>query len=358
MPFYFSCPFCLHKTLVSEELSGKAGPCVNCGKQVTITAPRSPRRLDQTLGTYSSNPPNSPTSSPSSNASSTSIANDAASITRNAASTVESGAQVSAASPALPVSLPNVAERKRSRIWAKVAVYTVIAFPIIVVAFWLVQPAIVGLKTRRDLAVCQQNLRRIAKALNAYADNAGTYPPAVTYDTYGRPMHSWRVLILPYLGERKLYESYDLSKPWDAPENTHLSAQMPAVFACPDDKRQTVGETSYMLITGPGTLFPGGKNGSSVTAKAIPDGAANTLLVVETNYSSQSWTEPIDLDVRTMPAQVGLLNGITGGHASGASVVFANGSPGWLPTDISKQVLDGLITPAGGEVVQGSWFTE
>jgi len=37
-------------------------------------------------------------------------------------------------------------------------------------------------------------------ALFNYHDDYGSYPPAYIADESGRPMHSWRVLILPYLG--------------------------------------------------------------------------------------------------------------------------------------------------------------
>jgi len=42
-------------------------------------------------------------------------------------------------------------------------------------------------------------------------------------------MHSWRVLILPYMGEeeQQLYSRYNLNEPWNSPENHKLAALRP-----------------------------------------------------------------------------------------------------------------------------------
>ena len=46
---------------------------------------------------------------------------------------------------------------------------------------------------------CTNNLKQIAAALQAYHQANGCFPPAYIADKSGKPMHSWRVLILPYL---------------------------------------------------------------------------------------------------------------------------------------------------------------
>ena len=35
-------------------------------------------------------------------------------------------------------------------------------------------------------------------------------------------MHSWRVLLLPYLDRSDLYKAYDFTEPWDGPNNRKL----------------------------------------------------------------------------------------------------------------------------------------
>src|SRR5206468_2619679 len=62
---------------------------------------------------------------------------------------------------------------------------------------------------------CHNNLKQIALALRNYEELYHALPPAYTTDSNGNALHSWRTLILPFLGERQLYESIDLAKPWD-----------------------------------------------------------------------------------------------------------------------------------------------
>ena len=58
----------------------------------------------------------------------------------------------------------------------------------------------------------EQNLTRISDALHYYRREHGEYPPAYTCNSDGRRMHSWRVLILPYLGYQNIYDAYDFNE--------------------------------------------------------------------------------------------------------------------------------------------------
>ena len=73
-------------------------------------------------------------------------------------------------------------------------------------------------RTRPPFAL-RNNLRQIALALQSYHQANGCFPPAYVADKNGKPMHSWRVLILPYLGFDDLYKAYDFTEPWDGPNN-------------------------------------------------------------------------------------------------------------------------------------------
>lgn len=151
---------------------------------------------------------------------------------------------------------------------------------------------------------CTNNLRQIAVALHSYHDVYGCLPPAYIADENGRPMHSWRVLILPFLEQQALYDQYDFSEPWDGPNNRKLARPIPrvhaeSVYACPDAVPSRPLETHYLAIVGPRTGFPGEK---SAAFSEFKDGTENVLLVVEVHNSGISWMEPRDLDV-TQAAQ-------------------------------------------------------
>lgn len=74
---------------------------------------------------------------------------------------------------------------------------------------------------------CRNNLRQIAVALRNYWDSDGSYPPAVTRDDTGRPMPSWRLLIMPYLDCSGTYDAYKLEEAWNSPSNRRLLAKRP-----------------------------------------------------------------------------------------------------------------------------------
>ena len=85
------------------------------------------------------------------------------------------------------------------------------------------------------LASCRRKLRNIALALQCYHRANGCFPPAYIADKNGKPMHSWRVLILPYMDYRWLHEAYDFTQPWDGPKNKKLVGIGLADYVCPSD---------------------------------------------------------------------------------------------------------------------------
>jgi hypothetical protein len=97
-------------------------------------------------------------------------------------------------------------------------------------------------------------LKIIGRALQAYAQDHGSYPPAALLNRKGQPTVSWRVLILPYLGEKDLYERFDLTKPWDDPVNLRLLREMPAVYLRSDPFADRT-ETGFAGVEGVGSLF-------------------------------------------------------------------------------------------------------
>src|SRR3990172_9467251 len=66
---------------------------------------------------------------------------------------------------------------------------------------------------------CKNNLHQIEMALHYYHDKYHCFPPAYVADASGRPLHSWRVLLLPFLEQENLYRQYRFDEPWDGPHN-------------------------------------------------------------------------------------------------------------------------------------------
>ena len=194
---------------------------------------------------------------------------------------------------------------------------------------------------------CRSNLSRIAQAMRNYHDTYGSFPPAVTYSADGKPMHSWRVLLLPFLGEGGLSARYNRNEPWDSPANSQLLSRMPKVYACPSSPPE-LGVTHYAVPVGPRTMFPPERG---VAAREITDGTSATLMVIETFGTSLNWMAPVDMTVSAgVPgAQPVAFSSL---HTGGFHVSLADGSVRYLSYDVATpQVLDAMLSRDGGEAV-------
>jgi hypothetical protein len=105
------------------------------------------------------------------------------------------------------------------------------------------------------------------------------------------------VLILPFLGESGIYNAYNFDKPWNSPGNLNVASTAIPVYQCPSAQGGASPTTNYILITGPETVFDGGK---ATKISEIQDGIANTFLVVEVVGVSTNWAEPVDLDAGSL----------------------------------------------------------
>ncbi len=118
----------------------------------------------------------------------------------------------------------------------------------------LLLPVTRGVNESARRSHCRNKLKQIGLALHNYHDAYGAFPPAYTVDADGKPLHSWRTLILPYfdsnlsdninLTNKEIYEKIDYSKPWDDPANAEAYATNLVVFRCPSSDVPP-GHTTY-----------------------------------------------------------------------------------------------------------------
>ena len=144
-----------------------------------------------------------------------------------------------------------------------------------------------------------------------------------------------------------------LDKPWDDPANAWQAMNMPTVFGCPADPDAGSGMTSYMVITGRGTMF---EKGVTITEADLQsgDGASQTILVVESSQSSVPWNHPTDIN--SIQLQHGINSGVSPSCCSkhlpaGMHVVYADGTVQFLPEFVAAEDLHSLSNVKGGEVV-------
>jgi hypothetical protein len=201
-------------------------------------------------------------------------------------------------------------------------------------------------------AQCTNNLKQIGLAMHNYHDRHKTFPPAYTVDKSGKPLLSWRVLILPYLEQDALYKEFHLDEPWDSPHNRALIDRMPAVYHCPSGsgKRADAGKTTYLTPRGKSTIFSGPEANK---IQSVEDGTSNTIFVVDASDArAVIWTKPDDWDVE--PALD--LKGIFGHHPGGTPFSLADGAVHFIKDSVSPKVLHDLVTRDGGELIDWKSF--
>jgi hypothetical protein len=94
-------------------------------------------------------------------------------------------------------------------------------------------------------AKSQNNLKQLGIAIHSYHDVHGFLPTDVR-DADGKPLLSWRVLLLPYLEQEPLYRRFKLDEPWDSENNKPLLALMPEVLRSPMQAKELKDRTKAL----------------------------------------------------------------------------------------------------------------
>ena len=197
---------------------------------------------------------------------------------------------------------------------------------------------------------CIAHMKELLLSFHNYHDSYDKMPPPFTVDANGKPLHSWRVLVLPFLEQAALYKQIRLDEPWDSEHNKQFHDKMPAVFRCPVS---TLGnpnrDTVYCMVVGEETV--GVPDGKGIQFRRITDGMSNTIALVE-RKTPVCWMQPVD--VLQEHAYLGVNkheHGIGSEHSGGVIVGFGDGSVRFMKDGISPDFLKALLTKAGGESI-------
>jgi hypothetical protein len=164
---------------------------------------------------------------------------------------------------------------------------------------------------RNDSNASLVQLRILAAALGNSYQKHGRYPPAYSTTRQMKPLLSWRVHLLPYLGAGDLYRLFKLDQPWDSDYNRRLLAFMPSFYRA-TGSRASEGKTNFLAVRSKHSLIAAPTrpyNGSySVGPQLAPaqnppidhgppggDEASNRAILVEVPDSAAiEWTRPDD----------------------------------------------------------------
>jgi hypothetical protein len=226
---------------------------------------------------------------------------------------------------------------------------------------------VAGVREAQARVTSGNNLRQLALIMHSYNDSHKHLPPSVICDKNGKPLLSWRVLLLPYLGHWNLFNQFKFDEPWDSAHNRKLLAQMPSVYAPVFGPDRGKPVTYYQVFEGPDAPFGGGK-GNGVhkfrqsakdfygrgTVSRFPatfsDGTSNTILIIEAG-KAVPWTSPVDLPFD----RKGPLPRLGGLFRQGFQAAMADAIIKFIPRTVSRRTLRAAITPAGGDRLGSDW---
>jgi len=206
----------------------------------------------------------------------------------------------------------------------------------------LLLPAVQAAREAARRAQAANNLKQIGLALHNYHFTYKKFPANITDDD-GKPLLSWRVAILPFIEQQRLYEQFHLDEPWDSEHNSKLMATMPNVYMSPNYAKPAPN-TSYLGISGKGTVFEQGLR--RIRIADVVDGTVNTIMVVEVAEAhSVPWSKPQDVNFDPKSPQAGIGMPRPGGFQA----LFVDASVKFISSNVDAELLKGMMLRNDGK---------
>ena len=293
--------------------------------------------------------------------------------------------------------MPMLKQRKTRNGFTLVELLVVIA--IIGILIGMLLPAVQSVREAARRTACFNNLRQCGLATLNYESTFTTLPPPSLGDSSFDVLGSTFVIILPFVEEANRYGLLDLEKPINDPVNAPLTSTTIDVYLCPSMTRTELkNEGSYIISFSSKYLGPGSGNVRPDGAFKRPasaaenydlrlgdffDGTSNTFLFGEidnsvtwldhtgnpsNNFEGFSW--PLGYWFNCRGHVEGTFNlkqpmeeqdfkqhrTFRSDHPGGVNFCMVDGSVHFVSETTQREILVGLTTRNGGEVVSVKSF--
>jgi len=219
----------------------------------------------------------------------------------------------------------------------------------------LLLPAVQSARSAARRMQSTNNLKQIGLAMHNFHDTFRGLPAQAKTDAEGKPLLSWRVMLLPFLEQGAMFDQFHLDEPWDSEHNKQFIQHMPEVYRRPNSTAPE-GYTTYLVPVGKNMVFqPDSKptpEGQKFTTgsgfRDITDGLSNTAMCVEVNDDAAViWTRPSDLEVNLM----NVWNGLGEAQPGGFNGLFCDGSVQFISKEAGNKFLELWFQRNDGQVL-------
>lgn len=165
---------------------------------------------------------------------------------------------------------------------------------------------------------CASNMRHITLAILYYEGKDRRGLPTYSVDAQGKPLHSWRVLILPLVDESGLYEKIRLDEPWDSEYNRQFHSCAPRIFQCPAHYLGAVPQGSFYSVV---------SDSESASTGSPPRELRENNLILAERRTPVNWMDPsneFSNDILNKGVNTDVM-GISSNHPGGAFCALRSG---------------------------------
>ena len=262
-----------------------------------------------------------------------------------------------------------------------------VVIAIIAVLIALLLPAVQSAREAARRLQCVNNLKQIGIALHGYHETHGTFPAGgwIAVSTQPQTINmniGWSAVVLPWLEQRNLFDSLNLSLPYNNAVNSTAGYTVLNVYLCPSEPRKTfwnlypgdtflAADADYGGMYGPrGLVSPTDSNNpprgpmiynQNISLAQITDGASQTIQIGEdpeainamwiSGHNNFDQSKPINA---RPPEEYG--EELTSQHPGGVNTLFCDGSVHFLKNSMNVNALSAVCTRAMGEIVDASSY--
>jgi hypothetical protein len=214
------------------------------------------------------------------------------------------------------------------------------------VMFAILWPAVSRVREAASRQQSGNNMKQIALGMHNYESMKNALhkpslePPPGSPIILNNDRLSWRVSMLPYIGEESHFKQFQLNEPWNSAANSGPSSQPAKVYYDAIDGPISA-KTRYRCFYDNGALFD---STVQITFRSVTDGLANTIAYLDTS-DEVPWAQFNEFKFDPN----GPVPAIGNPKRDVAIVAMADGSVRFVKKSINPQVLKAAITRNGGE---------